>query len=414
MRKIIKYLRRSTGYIFCIMLLLFLQAYCDLSLPAYTSDIVNVGIQQRGILDGVPEEIRVSSMENLELFLDEDSRSQAEGYYEKDGDRYVLKEGISKEERESLNDVLGKPILMLYALTQDPERIQTLKEQMNLPPEADLLETIRQMPPEAMNQMRQMLEESSKQIDQMPESLITQTAVAYVQQEYQELGLDIDQIQIRYILKIGLLMLGIAFLSMLAAVLVTFLSARVAAATGHDLRNSIYRKVIGFSSGEYNQFSTASLITRSSNDIQQIQLLMAMVFRIAMYAPIMGIGGILKVLKTDASMSWIIALAVGVLMLLILVLFGIAMPRFKKLQVLIDRLNLVTREILTGLPVIRAFSREEHEKVRFEEANHNLTKTNLFVNRCMTFMMPSMMLIMNGVSVLIRQYFTNLWYLVAS
>ena len=257
MRKIIKYLRRSTGYIFCIMLLLFLQAYCDLSLPAYTSDIVNVGIQQRGILDGVPEEIRVSSMENLELFLDEDSRSQAEGYYEKDGDRYVLKEGISKEERESLNDVLGKPILMLYALTQDPERIQTLKEQMNLPPEADLLETIRQMPPEAMNQMRQMLEESSKQIDQMPESLITQTAVAYVQQEYQELGLDIDQIQIRYILKIGLLMLGIAFLSMLAAVLVTFLSARVAAATGHDLRNSIYRKVIGFSSGEYNQFSTA-------------------------------------------------------------------------------------------------------------------------------------------------------------
>lgn len=401
MRKIIKYLRRSTGYIFCIMLLLFLQAYCDLSLPAYTSDIVNVGIQQRGILDGVPEEIRVSSMKNLKLFLDEDSRSQVEGYYEKDGDRYVLKEGISKEERESLNDVLGKPILMLYALTQDPERIQTLKEQMNLPPEADLLETIRQMPPEAMNQMRQMLEESSKQIDQMPESLVTQTAVAYVQQEYQELGLDIDQIQIRYILKIGLLMLGIAFLSMLAAVLVTFLSARVAAATGHDLRNSIYRKVIGFSSGEYNQFSTASLITRSSNDIQQIQLLMAMVFRIAMYAPIMGIGGILKVLKTDASMSWIIALAVGVLMLLIFGLFGIAMPRFKKLQILIDRLNLVTREILTGLPVIRAFSREEHERDRFEEANHNLTKTNLFVNRCMTFMMPSMMLIMNGVSVLI-------------
>lgn len=401
MRKIIKYLRRSTGYIFCIMLLLFLQAYCDLSLPAYTSDIVNVGIQQRGILDGVPEEIRVSSMENLKLFLDEDSRSQVEGYYEKDGERYVLKERISKEERESLNDVLGKPILMLYALTQDPERMQALKEQMNLPPEADLLEAIRQMPPEAMNQMRQMLEESSKQIDQMPESLVTQTAVAYVQQEYQELGLDIDQIQIRYILKIGFLMLGIAFLSMLAAVLVTFLSARVAAATGHDLRNSIYRKVIGFSSGEYNQFSTASLITRSSNDIQQIQLLMAMVFRIAMYAPIMGIGGILKVLKTDASMSWIIALAVGVLMLLIFGLFGIAMPRFKKLQVLIDRLNLVTREILTGLPVIRAFSREEHERDRFEEANHNLTKTNLFVNRCMTFMMPSMMLIMNGVSVLI-------------
>ncbi len=398
MRKILKYLRRSTGYIFCIMLLLFLQAYCDLSLPSYTSDIVNVGIQQRGIPDGVPEEIRVSSMEDLELFLEEDSRSQAERYYEKNGDRYVLKAGLSKEERETLNGILGKPMLLLYSLTQDPERAQTLKEQMNLPPGTDLLEFIRQMPPEAA---MQMLEEAGKQIDQMPESMITQTAVAYVRQEYQALGRDTDQIQIRYILKIGLLMLGVAFLSMLAAVLVTFLSARVAAVTGHDLRNSIYRKVIGFSSGEYNRFSTASLITRSSNDIQQIQLLMAMVFRIAMYAPIMGIGGILKVLKTDASMSWIIALAVGVLMLLIFVLFGIAMPRFKKLQVLIDRLNLVTREILTGLLVIRAFSREEHEQERFEEANRNLTKTNLFVNRCMTFMMPSMMLILNGVSVLI-------------
>ncbi|MCI8814918.1 MAG: ABC transporter ATP-binding protein [Lachnospiraceae bacterium] len=398
MSKIVKYLKRSAGYIFCIMALLFLQAYCDLSMPTYTSDIVNVGIQQKGILDAVPEEIRTSSMENLELFMDEDSLKEVESHYEKKGERYVLKEETTKEERQRLNDILGKPILMLYSLTQDEERAQMIKGQMGLPEEADLLEAIKRMPPKALGQM---LEESSQQIDAMPDSLITQTAVSYIQQEYQELGRDVDQMQIRYILKIGLLMLGLAFLSMLAAVLVTFLSARVAAVTGHDLRNAIYRKVIGFSSGEYNRFSTASLITRSSNDIQQIQLMMAMVFRIAMYAPIMGIGGILKVLRTDASMSWIIALAVGMVLLLMLVLFGVAMPRFKKLQVLIDRLNLVTREILTGLPVIRAFSRERHEEERFEKANWDLTKTTLFVNRCMTFMMPAMMLIMNGVSVLI-------------
>ncbi len=398
MSKIVKYLKRSAGYIFCIMALLFLQAYCDLSLPTYTSDIVNVGIQQKGILDGVPEEIRVSSMENLESFMDEESREAVEGHYEKEGDRYVLKEKTTKEERQKLNDILGKPILMLYSLTQDEERAQMIKGQMGLPAEADLLEAIKQMPPEALGRM---LEESSQQIDAMPDSMITQTAVTYIQREYQEMGRDVDAMQIRYILKIGLLMLGLAFISMLAAVLVTFLSARVAAVTGHDLRNAIYRKVIGFSSGEYNRFSTASLITRSSNDIQQIQLLMAMVFRIAMYAPIMGIGGVLKVLKTDASMSWIIALAVGAVLLLVIVLFGVAMPRFKKLQILIDRLNLVTREILTGLPVIRAFSREKQEEKRFEKANWDLTKTTLFVNRCMTFMMPAMMLIMNGVSVLI-------------
>lgn len=398
MGKIMKYLKRSAGSILCILALLFLQASCELSLPTYTSDIVNVGIQQKGILDGVPEEIRSSSLEDLELFMDGEDRKTVESCYDREGEQCILKEELSKTERERLNEILGKPILLLYSLTQDEERAQAVKEQMGLPPKADLLDAIRQLPSETVEKM---LESSSEQIDQMPDSLITQTAVAYVQQEYGQMGRDVDRIQIRYILKIGLMMLGVAFLSMAAAVLVTFLSARVAAVTGHDLRNSVYRKVIGFSSGEYNRFSTASLITRSTNDIQQIQLLMAMVFRIAMYAPIMGIGGILKVLKTDASMSWIIALAVALIVGLVLVLFAVAMPRFKKLQVLIDRLNLVTREILTGLSVIRAFSREEHEKERFEEANRNLTRTNLFVNRCMTFMMPTMMLIMNGVSILI-------------
>lgn len=398
MRKIMKYVKRSAGYIVCIMLLLFIQAYCELSLPSYTSDIVNVGIQQKGIPDGVPEEIRSSSMEDLRLFMDEEARKAVEEHYEKDTEKYVLKKDLSKEEREELSGLLGKPILMLSSLNQDESQAESIKEQMGLPPEADLMEMLRQMPPETAEAM---LAGAGDKIDQMPETMITQAAVTFIQQEYTQIGRDMDRIQIRYILRIGLLMLGVALVSMLAAVTVTFLSARVAAVTGHDLRNAVYRKVIGFSGGEYDRFSTASLITRSTNDIQQIQMLMAMFFRIAMYAPIMGIGGVLKVLKTDASMSWIIALAVALIVGLVLVLFSVAMPRFKKLQELIDRLNLVTREILTGLSVIRAFSREEREIQRFEKANQDLTRTNLFVNRCMTFMMPTMMLIMNGVSLLI-------------
>jgi ATP-binding cassette subfamily B protein len=204
-----------------------------------------------------------------------------------------------------------------------------------------------------------------------------------------------------YIAKAGLRMILMALVIMLAAISVTFLSSRVAASLGHDLRNSVYRKIMGFSSSEYNKFSTASLITRSTNDVQQVQQVMAMMFRIVLYAPILGIGGVIKVLETDSSMTWILAVAVVLILLVIGLLFTIAMPNFTKLQTLIDRLNLVTREILTGIPVIRAFSREKHEEERFEKANAELTKTNLFVNRCMTFMMPSMMLIMNGVSVLI-------------
>ena len=196
-------------------------------------------------------------------------------------------------------------------------------------------------------------------------------------------------------------MLGMALITMLCAICVVFLSSRVAAALGHDLRNAVYNKVISFSSREYHKFSTASLITRCTNDIQQVQQVMAMLFRIVLYAPILGIGGVIRVLKTDSSMTWILGLAVVLILVVIVVLFQVAMPKFTILQTLVDKLNLVTREILTGIPVIRAFSREKHEEERFEEANLRLTKTNLFVNRCMTFMMPTMMLIMNGVSVLI-------------
>ena len=247
----------------------------------------------------------------------------------------------------------------------------------------------------------QILQEMNEKLENMPESIVSQSAVLAVKKEYTELGEDLDKLQMDYIIRSGAQMVLMALVIMLAAVTVTFLSSKVAARMGHDLRGDIYSKVIGFSSNEYHKFSTASLITRSTNDVQQVQQVMTMTFRILLYAPILGIGGVIKVLNTDASMTWILGVAVALILLVILVLFKIAMPRFTKLQTLIDRLNLVTREILTGIPVIRAFSREKFEEDRFETANEELTKTNLFVNRCMTFMMPVMMLIMNGVSVMI-------------
>ena len=357
-----KYLKRSAGFIVMIVLLLFLQAYCELSLPSYTSNIVNVGIQQKGIEDGVPKQMRKETMEHLKLFMNEEEQEKVSLCYQEKGDSYQL-EKIDDETRAELNDILGKAELMMSSLTEQ--------------------------------------EEMAEKIDGMPDTMLNQIAVLFVQKEYEAMGENLDSIQMKYLLRTGLLMLGLALIGMIAAVCVTFLAARVAAALGHDLRDAVYRKVIGFSSGEYSRFSTASLITRSTNDIQQVQTMMTMLFRIACFAPIMGIGGILKALQTNVSMSWIIALAVGVILLVIMLLFVIAMPRFKKLQVLIDRMNLVTRELLTGIMVTRAFSREKHEEERFEKANHDLMKTNLFVNRCMTFMMPIIMLIMNCVSLLI-------------
>ena len=369
MIKLMKYLKKSAGYIVLIVALLFLQAYCDLALPDYTSKIINVGIQQQGIEDGVPEKVRVSTLQGLLSLMDETQKEQVEDAYTEDGDIYMLKDDISDETREELNDTFGKTVMVFAQMSQASSG--------------------------------QMPEKMSGNPEDMPESIIDQAAVAFVRSEYEAIGEDVDAIQMRYILFSGIRMLAMTLIIMIAAICVTFLSSKVAAVLGHDLRNSIYRKVMSFSSREYHKFSTASLITRSTNDVQQVQQVMAMMFRIVLYAPILGIGGVIKVLQTDSSMTWILGVAVAMILVVILVLFQVAMPKFTKLQTLIDRLNLVSREILTGIPVIRAFSREEHEEERFEKANMDLTKTNLFVNRCMTFMMPTMMLIMNGVSVLI-------------
>ncbi|MCU6764533.1 ABC transporter ATP-binding protein [Blautia ammoniilytica] len=398
MVKLMRYLKKSAGYIVLIMGLLFLQAYCDLSLPDYTSRIINVGIQQGGIEDNVPQKMRTSTMKALSVFMDDDDMKQVEKYYEEDKDIYVLKDGISKDERENLDHLLEKPMMLYYGMCSGSDESKAMTENMGLQEGTDPVQALRAMPEEMKTQI---LQEMNEKLEDMPESIVSQSAVLAVKKEYTELGEDLDKFQMDYIIRSGAQMVLMALVIMLAAVTVTFLSSKVAARMGHDLRGDIYSKVIGFSSNEYHKFSTASLITRSTNDVQQVQQVMTMTFRILLYAPILGIGGVIKVLNTDASMTWILGVAVALILLVILVLFKIAMPKFTKLQILIDRLNLVTREILTGIPVIRAFSREKFEEDRFETANEELTKTNLFVNRCMTFMMPVMMLIMNGVSVMI-------------
>ena len=393
MIKLMKYLKKSAGYIVLIIGLLFLQAYCDLSLPDYTSKVINVGIQQGGIPDGVPEKMRQSTMENLQIFMDEDTQKEVQDSYVLDGDTYELKDGITGDKREELNDLLCKPLMMYTSFTSGSEESQKMLSQMQVPEGTDPMQVLSAMPEDAK---KQMLEAADEKLSDMPESILTQAAVSGVKAEYEAMGEDLDAIQMNYIRTSGIQMVLMALVIMLTAVSVTFLSARVAAALGHDLRDNVYRKVIHFSSNEYHKFSTASLITRSTNDVQQVQQVMTMMFRIVLYAPILGIGGVIKVLQTDSSMTWILGAAVAIILIVIFVLFQIAMPKFTRLQTLIDRLNLVTREILTGIPVIRAFSREKHEEERFEKANMDLTKTNLFVNRCMTFMIQyAMQIIMS-------------------
>ena len=397
MIKMFHYMKERWYYIVLIIALLFLQANCDLALPDYTSKIVNIGIQQKGIEDGVPEKIREESMDKLFLFMEEKDVETVKDAYTLKGDIYELKE-IDADKREKLNSIFGMPMMAVEGLEEGGDQVKQIREKMQLPEDADLFQVFSQMPKE---QLLKMMDAMTSGMKDMPDSIVTQAAVQYVELEYEGQGIDVDQMQIRYILMSGLKMLGLALVIMIAAISVTFLSARVAAILGRNLRNGVYRKVISFSGEELNHFSTASLITRSTNDIQQVQQVFAMIFRIVLYAPILGIGGVLKVLQTDASMTWILGVAVAAIMVLVGLLFKIAMPKFTKLQYLIDELNLVSREILTGIPVIRAFSREKHEEERFEKAKDRLTKTNLFVNRCMTFMMPAMMLIMNGITILI-------------
>ena len=376
MLKILKNLKQSWLSVIIIVALLCLQAAVDLELPNYTSRIVNEGIQAGGIEDAVPEEMTDDDMEAI-LFFTEDDEKILENYTLED-EKYVVKD-LKKDEREELSKLLINPIIISQTM-QNKEIMKTMPKE----------------------QVSQMLSESTKQIDEMQDSIKEQAAVGYVKVIYQNAGVDTDKIQINYILITGLKMLGLAFISMASAVIIMFLSNRVGAKLSKTLREKVFNKVLSFSRKELREFSTASLITRSTNDIQQIQQLMAMLFRTVVYAPIIGIGGIIKVsTQSNTSMAWIIGLAVVAILVIVAVLFAVAMPKFKKLQDLVDKLNEVAREILTGKSVIRAFNTEEKEEKRFDEANVDLTKANIFVNRTMSVMMPMLMFIMNGISILI-------------
>lgn len=435
MRKLFKFLKPYGGAVMAILCVLIVQAYCDLSLPTYTSDIVNIGIQQKGIEEKVPYEISEEDLEHLLLFVPAKEQETVRNAYVESQASYGY-DGTVKELRKTVRDddeklqeisaILSRPMLLCAGFDSGSEAAAEIEEQMKRQMEAQMQERPEaqtQGQPEAQTkpevQMKDQLDiyaifgmmeeaqreavisEIEEQFSAMPETMVEQSAAVYIENVYENLGIDIDQKEIRYILKTGGKMLALAALGMLASILVGLLASRVGAHVGRGLRKDVFRKVVGFSNGEFDKFSTASLITRSTNDIQQIQLLTVMILRMVLYAPIMAAGGIFKVLRTNVDMLWIIALAVLLIVLVVAVLFTIVMPKFRVVQNMVDRLNLVSREILTGLPVIRAFSTEEYEEQRFDKANRDLTRINLFVNRAMTFMMPVMMLIMNGVAVLI-------------
>ena len=428
MLKVLKNLKKTLGSVIAIVILLCIQATTDLALPDYTSKIVNIGIQAGGIENAVPKLISKADMEKTLLFTENDEEVLS--------NYTLLGEEKNKEQEKILNKYLGKDYNVepntIYVLNDIDEETEnnlekalsgalmgattisneetanqikqkilenTQEPQKTYMQNMSLVELISNMPEE---QKSQVLQEFTKKIDEMNDSIKEQAAVSAVKQLYKDIGVDTDKLQNDYILLAGLQMLGVASITMVSAVSIMFLSARVAAMLGKTLREKVFEKVSEFSNAELNEFSTASLITRSTNDVQQIQQLITILFRVVVYAPIIGIGGFIKVLtETDNSMAWIIGIAIFAILVIVATLFIVAMPKFKKLQELTDKLNEVTREILTGIPVIRAFHKEKKEEKRFDDANKDLMKTNVFVNRAMSLMMPLLMLVMNSIMILI-------------
>ena len=427
MLKVLKNLKKSFFAVIIIIALLCLQAAADLALPDYTSKIVNTGIQSGGIETAVPYIISKENMDIILLFnkdnnilnnytlieneLNKDQEKIVSKYLGKDykieqNTIYIL-DDIKDDKKQELSSILATPLMEMSTI-KDEQTASQMKEKIlsNMPEQQknyiqnmSLVEIIRNMPEE---QRTQLLEQFSEKIENMADSIKEQAAISSVKEIYKELGVDTDALQNNYIILAGIEMLEVSLVSMISAVLVMLFSSKVAAKLGKTLREKVFTKVLTFSTEELNKFSTASLITRSTNDIQQIQQLITMLFRVVVYAPIIGIGGFIKVLtNTDNSMAWIIGVAILAILFVVGTLFIIAMPKFKKLQELTDKLNLVSREILTGLQVIRAFNKEKWEENRFDNANKDLTKTNVFVNKAMSMMMPLLMLIMNAITVLI-------------
>ena len=418
MRKLIKFLKPYAGVVFAVLCVLVVQAYCDLSLPTYTSDIVNIGIQQSGVDEKVPLTIAEEDLNHLLLFVHSDDQETVKNSYEKseqdydyDGTVLELKESVEDNNRkmDDLAAILGKPMLLTEGFDSGSDTTKQMEEQMK----SQMEEQMQQVPDISQmsiydlfgmmeeEQRDSVIDEIESQLDSMPDSMVEQTAAVYIKHAYENVGIDTDALEKKYILITGGKMLALAALGMAASIIVGLLASLVGAKIGRGLRRDVFRKVVGFSNSEFDKFSTASLITRSTNDIQQIQMLTVMILRMVLYAPIMALGGVWKVFNTNVDMSWIIALAVILILMVVSVLFIVVMPKFRIVQNMVDRLNLVSREILTGLSVIRAFSTEKYEEQRFDKANKDLTRINLFVNRAMTFMMPLMMLIMNCISILI-------------
>ena len=433
MLKILKNLKESWTAVIAIIILLCIQAAADLKLPDFTSQIVNVGIQQSGIENVAPEVIRKSTLDNLQYFTD-DYETILENYEiveknEKNIKEYPLLESeeiyklknISKSELENLNNIISKPLMTLSVMSNE-ETANKIKEKMQstnaessqeieqsqmaqmqalstVLENGTLMDAIKVLPEEARESM---LKEVKEQIDSMSDTILKQGAIAAVKNEYEAIGVSTTSISNKYIIKTGLQMLGVAMVTMVSAISIMFLSSRVAARLGKTLREKVFRKVLSFSNQEFNEFSAASLITRSTNDIQQIQQLLSILFRVVVYAPIIAIGGLITVVSTsNLSMAWIIGLAVLAILIVVGTLFATTMPKFKKSQTLIDKLNLVSREILTGIPVIRANNNKKREEDRFESANKDLMKNSVFVNSVMSMMMPIMMFIMNSIMILI-------------
>lgn len=442
MLKILKNLKQSWIIIVFIIVLLCVQAMADLNLPDYTSKIVNIGIQQGGIENAAPEVVTKQTMDKVLITTKEDefilgnyeiiskenlSKKEYEKYLKKypnigKQETYRIKD-VNYETLDKLNLEMGKS-LMVFSMLEQPETSAMIKEQItdvlknsnniqnlninvtniDVQKYEELLQqdifTIAQMIPE--EQLNMLVDAINEKYAQMPDSIIEQSAINSVKAEYEKLGANLEKIQNNYILFAGVQMLGISLISMIAAILITLLSAKMAGKLGRILREKVYTKVLSFSSTEYRKFGSSSLITRNTNDIQQIQNLIPMLFRVVVYAPIVGIGAFLKVLNaSENSMTWIIGVAILAILFIIGTLFALTMPKFKKLQGLIDKLNGVSREILTGLSVIRAFNKEKYEENKFDNANKDLMKTNIFVNRIMSFMMPALMFIMNSISLLI-------------
>ena len=390
MLNILKYLKKHVGMVLLIICLLIVQAACDLNLPQYMSRIVDVGIQQSGVERVTPDQMRPETLEALTLFLSDEDEAVLRSAYETEGDlcRLTVTDG---DQLDQLDGMLRLPMAALYQMGQQGMTPEQMTAMAAAAPDRQSVKA----------QIAQSMETMTAQLTGVSDTMLDQTAILFVQQEYAATGVDLNQLQQSYLISTGAKMLGLTLLMIVMAILASLLASRVAATVGMELRGQVFRKVISFSNAEIDRFSTASLITRSTNDIQQVQMVMVLLLRMVIYAPILGIGGVIQVASTGTGMGWIIALAVGIILVVVAVLMRVAMPKFKIMQTMVDRLNLVSRETLTGLSVIRAFSREKYEEERFEGANRDLMRTQLFTNRTMSMMMPLMMLIMNGICVLI-------------